>query len=403
MIADPEYVGEVQMLCPGTLLPHPTTISNDVQKIYLGISKVFQSYLVDSVSSAIHLVLDGLTAPLVACYLGIIAVCNGLSLFGLKESHTGKYLAQEIKNCLERFGILPKLFSLCMDNAGNCSKAATELQIMAPSFPAVEFELDDEGGESESDVEEAIIEESQEIAAALEEEGGDEAVGVHDAAVTGSMRQQAIQIMKVEHDVVIDPETEKAALSIIPRVSGFARRINDSPTLKESFDQLVKIDPNLAGTTQRLARRVPTRWNSDLACLCSHLVFKQVVVSMTGRSELSSYHLSPLQWDLLRDLIDVLQNMQLFERLTELFSRPDVPLIVEVYPMLLKLEKSLTALCDDTLPAPADDESGDDDNLNTDPVFCVAAQASLLMIEKYRELLDECEIYAIAIAMCPDQ
>jgi hypothetical protein len=77
--------------------------------------------------------------------------------------------------------------------------------------------------------------------------------------------------------------------------------------LKESFDQLVKINPDLAGTTQRLARQVPTRWNSDLACLCSHFVFKEVVVSMTGRSDLSSYRLSDLQWGLLKDLIEVLQ------------------------------------------------------------------------------------------------
>jgi hypothetical protein len=69
--------------------------------------------------------------------------------------------------------------------------------------------------------------------------------------------------------------------------------------------------------------------------------------------------------------------------------------------MLLKLERSLTALRDDTPPAPADDsdESGGEDDQATDPVFRVAAQASLLMIEKYRELLDECEIYAIAMGM----
>lgn len=32
------------------------------------------------------------------------------------------------------------------------------------------------------------------------------------------MREQAIQMMENEHGIVIDPETEKAALSIIPRV-----------------------------------------------------------------------------------------------------------------------------------------------------------------------------------------
>ncbi|TFK16574.1 hypothetical protein FA15DRAFT_711675 [Coprinopsis marcescibilis] len=114
---------------------------------------------------------------------------------------------------------------------------------------------------------------------------------------------------------------------------------------------------------------------------------------MTSTSGLGSYALSPLQWDLLHDLIEVLK---LFESLTDLFSKPDVPLIVDVYPLLTKLERSLKALWDDT-PPPMSLSGQEIDHEPTDPVFRVAAQASLFMVEKYRPLLNECDYYSISI------
>lgn len=69
----------------------------------------------------------------------------------------------------------------------------------------------------DSDADEAVLEESTEIAAALDAEGGDDGTAVHDAAVSNSIRTQAIAMMR-EQGVVMDPVTEKAALTIIPRV-----------------------------------------------------------------------------------------------------------------------------------------------------------------------------------------
>lgn len=86
-----------------------------------------------------------------------------------------------------------------------------------------------------------------------------------------------------------------------------------------------------------------------------------------------------------------------------MFSKPDVPLIVDVYPLLLRLKRALTAVRDDTLPEEnwEVDEHGDPIPPEpTDPVFRVAAQASLLMMDKYWALLDECEIYSIAMGTC---
>ncbi|KAH6897555.1 hypothetical protein BKA70DRAFT_1116256, partial [Coprinopsis sp. MPI-PUGE-AT-0042] len=45
MVSDPEYLQEVEMLCPGTSVPHPGTVSRDVGKIYLGLSDVVRTYM----------------------------------------------------------------------------------------------------------------------------------------------------------------------------------------------------------------------------------------------------------------------------------------------------------------------------------------------------------------------
>ncbi|KAH6897554.1 hypothetical protein BKA70DRAFT_1076188, partial [Coprinopsis sp. MPI-PUGE-AT-0042] len=233
--------------------------------------------------------------------------------------------------------------------------------------------------------------------------GGDDGASAHDTALGNSIRAQAIARMREDHGVEIDPVTENAALSIIPRVSGFARRIHDNTTLLEQFLSLVELNPELKGTICRIARRVPTRWDSDYDCLDSTLFFKPVVQVMHGMPQLSAYRLLSLQWALVEDLVETLK---LFAHLTKLFSQPDVPLIVDVYPLLIRLEQTLIAVRDDILPEenwPIDENGDAVEPLPTNPVFRVAAQASLLMIEKYRGLLDEYEIYQIAMVMCPDR
>lgn len=57
-----------------------------------------------------------------------------------------------------------------------------------------------------------------------------------------------------------------------------------------------------------LDRRVPTRWNSDLACLDAHVHFKDIIQQLTGvaANKLQAYQLSPDQWHLAEDLADIL-------------------------------------------------------------------------------------------------
>ncbi|KAF8812651.1 hypothetical protein BYT27DRAFT_7220809 [Phlegmacium glaucopus] len=216
-------------------------------------------------------------------------------------------------------------------------------------------------------------------------EQDDEGQIAHDEPTVWSIYDQAIEFMREQR--------EELALNLFPKVAGLARQIQDSLPLKEKFKDLVLRDPELQSSMRdSLARRVPTRWNSDFDCLYSHLYFKTVVQSMTGVTEnkLKAYRLSEDQWDLAEDLQAVLV---LFKDLTELFSKADIPLVVEAVPMLLLLCSRLVLDTDS-------EENGLDHP--TPAVIRIASQAAVLLIEKYLDLLWDCDIYIIAIVMYPD-
>jgi hypothetical protein len=92
-------------------------------------------------------------------------------------------------------------------------------------------------------------------------------------------------------------------------VAGLARRIHDTSTLKEKFDTLVSNDKDLPGDKTMLDRRVPTRWNSDLACLDAHLYFRSPIEQLTGAAvnKLQAYRLSEDQWNLAETLSAILE------------------------------------------------------------------------------------------------
>ncbi|KAF8809717.1 hypothetical protein BYT27DRAFT_7222308 [Phlegmacium glaucopus] len=156
---------------------------------------------------------------------------------------------------------------------------------------------------------------------------------------------------------------EELALNLFPKVAGLARQIQDSLPLKEKFKDLVLRDPELQSSMRdSLAQRTGVTEN-----------------------KLKAYCLSEDQWDLAEDLQGSLSD------LTELFSKADIPLVVEAVPMLLLLCSRL-------------DMDSEENGLDcpTPAVIHIASQAAVLLIEKYFDLLWDCDIYIIAIVMCPD-
>ena len=88
-VSDPFYAQEVQMLCPGTKLSSPSTVSCDILAMYengLKIVKWYFSVSLDilcdttpdpldrELAGAVHLVIDGWTSPQMASYLGIVVM-----------------------------------------------------------------------------------------------------------------------------------------------------------------------------------------------------------------------------------------------------------------------------------------------------------------------------------------
>jgi hypothetical protein len=99
-----------------------------------------------------------------------------------------------------------------------------------------------------------------------------------------------------------------AALNI-QKVAGLARRVHDSATLQEKLEKLIAVQPKPSGQKRTLTRHVPTRWNSDLACLASHVELETPVKQLTSdtSNQLGKYALNRQQWNLAKELTEVLE------------------------------------------------------------------------------------------------
>jgi hypothetical protein len=75
---------------------------------------------------------------------------------------------------------------------------------------------------------------------------------------------------------------------------------------------------------------------------------------------------------------------QIFDGPMKLFSQSQVPLIMDAVSMLEAIEESMVAVWDD-------------DDTELPNVIRVAAQAALLLIDKYSIFISDCELYQIAI------
>jgi hypothetical protein len=86
-----------------------------------------------------------------------------------------------------------------------------------------------------------------------------------------------------------------------------------------------------------------------------------------------------------------------------LFSKAEVPLIVDALPMLFHLKKSLQAVVRDQVQNIEDDIEDDDSDISssgeTPAVIRIAAYAGVLLINKYLDLIWDCEIYVISIGI----
>jgi hypothetical protein len=94
------------------------------------------------------------------------------------------------------------------------------------------------------------------------------------------------------------------------QVAGLASRANKSPVVQQKFEEHVATFPGLSSSAHpSLATRMPTRWNTELNCLRSHVHKRPAVKLLTSDRDLSlkKYQLTEPQWDLAIQLVDELK------------------------------------------------------------------------------------------------
>ena len=84
-----------------------------------------------------------------------------------------------------------------------------------------------------------------------------------------------------------------------------------------------------------------------------------------------------------------------------LFSQAEVPLIAEALPMLFDLRRDMDAVVKDTPPG-QDDDDDDDEPVSplppTPAVIWIAAYASIILIDKYIDLMKESKLYLFVMS-----
>ncbi|KAJ7706906.1 hypothetical protein B0H17DRAFT_918444, partial [Mycena rosella] len=139
---------------------------------------------------------------------------------------------------------------------------------------------------------------------------------------------------------------------------------------------------------QTLARRCASRWNSDYDSLDTALILEQPVRTLLKEKDLNlkAFKLTDDQWNLTADLRDVLECIK---EPTLMFSRggKSQPLISEVIPALQTLRAALER-------AANSDDIAD--------ICRIAAYGGGLVLDKYLNIVPECEVYKFSIALSPN-
>ncbi|QRV78731.1 AC transposase [Ceratobasidium sp. AG-Ba] len=428
----------------GTIAPNPSTLSWDVQAIYQHNMDAVRQYFMNI--DYVHLAIDGWTAPTSRSFLGVVVIWQQygqlrravLEFLHLKQSHTGVYLAKQTAECLKKYQLGQKLLTVCMDNA-KPNETFTEalrdifptfggaiartrcgahiVNLMAKAYLNVFFaterrkrivkkapvevpqpkrqrnnDITPKAGQpgrnisstrDDSDNESDTDSEAEDIQDAIVEDNLDQDKVEHDNATVKASIDHAFIDFEKDYKIKIPSSDRRVAEQIIPKAS---KRAHKSTVVQQRFEEYVSQIPTLNCSQRRaLARRMVTRWNTDLECIRSHVYFQPAVKLLTADRDLSlkKYELNDDQWRLAERLSE---ELKIFERLTKLFSETQVPSIHQVIPVLLKLRDRLVESMS---------------NAVISPLLRVAAKAALDVFEKYMQLFTTSGVYWIAVVMCP--
>ncbi|KAL0058691.1 hypothetical protein AAF712_014619 [Marasmius tenuissimus] len=372
---DEQIIGDSAMLI---------LFSEDLKRLYIGLSFRLQVYLMRR-NLPIHIIMDGWTNPQGRSEQGLLVQWYHygrifwmiLEFIELWKCHEGQYVGGVIANCLKRY-TLDKLMALSF-----FTKQYKKKQVANTSRV--------EEGDDEDDDLATIVNDDN----AAEAEVVSPAVLQSDRAEVKTMKDRAIRDMEAE-GVYISEIEKTDAQRILPKVSGFAKCVNESTAvIRPVFDGLVQGMPPNNSDKRTLSRRCPMRWNSEYYCLNDHIYFRSAITSLTNQTglKLTSYRLTNNQWRLAGQLCSLLK---LFIKPTAIFSKKEVSLIADVYETLEGLSSKMLRLSQ-TLVTPGNESE------IVPNVIRVAARGAHLVCRKYLTLMDRCDIYIIAVVMSPNK
>ncbi|KAK7442969.1 hypothetical protein VKT23_015913 [Stygiomarasmius scandens] len=125
----------------------------------------------------------------------------------------------------------------------------------------------------------------------------------HDTAVSKSIRDIAIQEMRLKGVIISDHEN-KDALKVFPKVAGLAKKVHDSGTVGTAFEKAVDSDPGIMSQFTALAQRNATRWGSEWRCLQTYQELWPAVNKVLADKDLklTSYKLNTAQERMIKEL-----------------------------------------------------------------------------------------------------
>ncbi|GBE89936.1 Putative AC transposase OS=Zea mays PE=2 SV=2 [Sparassis crispa] len=454
-VADPYYLEEVELLRPGTKVPTPHMVSQDVQQIYQEGSKFIKEYF-SKLDGAIHLVIDGWTAPFVASYLGIVVIWfdgdklwrSILEFVRLTERHTGLYLAQKVADCVKRFGLQKKLHTLCMDNASNCDATATELEplvdsfrgamsrthcfphtvnLIAKAFISFFFRQPKKkkvvkvaagskrkrrgaGARQQASAPEAPPPGEPETQEVVLDYG--DPLHIIDETVDGTHEDDDISALddgKAAHDEAAVSSVHAQAIRIAREdyhITMTAQEESDAQSLFTKVAGLARHlhdSPTLQEKFEKLVDAQADLVGSKKA------LDRRVATRWNSDFACLNAHIhfeTPVR-QLTSDLKNELQGYALTREQWSLAKQ--LGPVLEIFQDLTDLfSQAEVPLIHETVPMLEQLEHQltavrDDVDMELPSVICIAAQASLLVVGKYYALTDDTDVYRIAIAMCPDK
>ncbi|QRV90399.1 hAT family dimerization protein [Ceratobasidium sp. AG-Ba] len=194
----------------------------------------------------------------------------------------------------------------------------------------------------------------------------------HDTVVAQESVVKAIDQLYVRYKIAPTKQELQSAQDIMPKVAGLARRVDESTSLTISFHEAISLFPILKESGRKaLSRRVPTRWGSDRHALDDHIHFRQPIQWLTAQPDLKLQRFT----------------LEVFEVPTRHFSAGSIPLVHETLPKLVELKETIELMRDSS---------------DISPITRVGAQAALNVYDKYMGNMSICEVYFIALVMCPD-